>query len=198
VVVIPKKPPLSSPEQIKSLADLRSYFKIDKDWDAIIVTDGSATTWEHAAGWASVLLQKTVLEPYVDFGGARRGTNNVAEIMAAFWPLFYLAEKDFGQKEHGYLVHVISDSQYVANGINALEKEGTMWASNASSNRPLWLAMLGCRRKGLKIRGHFVPRDTIDFNRLCHDMANFARIRMKFAHKDLDKAGWKPDDLMED
>lgn len=170
---------IDEPGKIKSLADLRRYYHIGpKDWDAIIVTDGSGTGWEKAAGWGSVLFRKGELKG-MPFGcAASCGTNNVAEIMAAAWPLLFLSENDYGVKENGYVVHVVSDSQYVVKGIQALEKTGTMWAASTSANRPLWMMILGARRKGLIIRGHYVPRDTIDWNKFCHDLANAARRKM--------------------
>ena len=188
----------TDPNQIKSRQDLVKFFNIPtKDWDALVVCDGSATTWERTAGWGAVIIQKTEVLPTVLSGSFSRGTNNVAELMGIFQALFYLAENDFGLQERGYGVHVISDSQYVVRGLNNLEKEGTIWAANSSSNRPIWMGILGCRRKGLVIRGHYIPRDTIRPNRLCHDLANFARIRAKHPQSDLAGAGWDLGQAME-
>ena len=170
-----KKPPkISSPDQIKSFRDLQRYFGI-KNWDAVIVTDGSATTMDRPGGWGAVLIRANRLERQLVYGGGSHSTNNVAEMMAVYWPLMLLMEEGVGKKMGGYRVHVISDSQYVVDG---LKQGSAVWTAKLKSNRSLWIAMHHAKRRGIIIVPHFVPRDTIDLNRLCHDLANVSRKRM--------------------
>lgn len=161
--------------EIQSLQDLLLFFEIPKNWDALLVTDGSATTWANSAGWSGVLWERRQMEPVALYGGFSQGTNNVAELMIVFQAALQLSERDDTLREKGYQLHVISDSQYVVNGLNNLTQHGTMWASNTGANRPIWLGILGARRKGLVIRGHYVNRDTIAPNQYCHNSANAVR-----------------------
>lgn len=160
-------------EQINTLPALLEYFKIDeKLWDAIIIGDGSATTWEKELGWGSLLIQRTklIIEPF--YGGMSHGTNNMAEILAVLHPLLYLsqhAEPSLG----GCQVHVITDSTYVAQG---LEFENLLLSPTLKNNRALWLAVFGTVRQGLKIKAHHVDRDVVDYQKICHDLANLARM----------------------
>jgi len=179
------QPVIEKPEDIKTLTDLRAYFKITS-WDAILVTDGSATTFDNPGGGAGVLFKRTEVQPQLCASAVSHVTNNAAELMAVFWPLFVLAERGLGAKNSGYVVHVISDSTYVVEGItNLMSSEGTSWAMEYGSNRSLWLAMLGLKRKGIVMHAHYVPRDTIQPNKICHNVANHVRKQMKTAMAEL-------------
>lgn len=109
------------------------------------------------------------------YGGMSNGTNNMAEILTVLHPLMYLANKDLGAKTDGTKVQVISDSQYVVEG---LKQDNPIWVSKLSVNRELWMAIHMTRRRGLIIKSHHIPRDTIDLNKLGHDLANISRKRM--------------------
>lgn len=188
---------LKSPADIKTLPELRRYFHIGA-WDAIVITDGSGTGWEHAIGWGAAVIEKGKIGLQLRSGAASHGTNNVAEIMAAFMPLFEFAEAEYGQRPDGFLVHVISDSQYVVSALAGVEEGGAEWAMGYSANRSLWLAVLGAVRKGIRIKAHYVPRGLLNFNKLCHDLANASRKRQAAVGEDLAAKGWDPSSLMED
>lgn len=183
----------SRAEDIRTLLDFRLFFEIQNDWDGILVTDGSATTWEHSAGWAGVLLQRSESRPEPFYGAFSRGTTNVAEIMGVLQAALFLAETGHGQREHGYKLYVVSDSQYVVRGLNNLakggEEGGPIWASRQAANRPLWFALLACQRKGLVFIARHVARDILATNKYCHDLANACRTGM---HDRLDGVGSPP------
>jgi ribonuclease HI len=161
---------IKSADQIKTMVDLQTFFQI-KDWDAIIVTDGSGTVMEKAGGWGSVMIEQGEMVRSLFWGGASHATNNIAELMAVYWPLLALMERKSGLKKGGYQVHVISDSQYVVAGLKkSLEAH--------KANKSLWAAIQQAKRRGIIICPHFVPRDTLAFNQLCHDLANAARRSM--------------------
>ena len=166
--------------EVDSLLKFRQYFNIPATWDGILITDGSGTTWQKSAGWAGVLIDKRQSQPLGFSGGWSLGTNIVAELLAVFQPAMYLAENNFGQKEHGYNLYVVTDSQYVANGLNKLtnggEDGGPIWASTRRANRPLWLGLLGCRRNGINLFGLHVARNTLKSGTFCHNLANRARV----------------------
>ena len=160
-------------KQIDSLQDLLKHFGIQPgDWHALIVGDGSATTWEKAAGWSSVLIQKHTTDRRPFYGGMSCGTNNVAELMAVLHPLMYLANNQKDLPVGGYHVHVVTDSEYVANG---LTHDNPVWISGLNKNRELWLAIHAIRRKGIIVHPHHINRDTIELNKVAHDLANESR-----------------------
>lgn len=143
------------------------------DWDYLIVGDGSGTTWQHAFGWGSTLIAKTDLSRQLFYGSMSCGTNNMAELLAALHPLMFLSNNtNWEDKPHGLKVHVVTDSQYVAQG---LAKDNPIWVSTLDVNRELWMAIHMTRRRGLELKGHHIPRDTIDLNKLGHDLANLSR-----------------------
>lgn len=187
--VLPKRPsatPIKTrptrAEDIQTLLDFRLFFDIKNDWDGILVTDGSGTTWERPIGWAGTLLQRTVSQPEPFCGALNRGTNNVAELMGVLGAALFLTENEYGQREHGYKLYVISDSQYVVRGLNALgkggEDGGPIWASRQAANRPLWFGLLACQRKGLVFLARHVGRDILASNKFCHDLANASRVTL--------------------
>lgn len=167
------KPP-SSP-----LAEFRKKFSIAGDWDGILITDGSGTTVQNTMGWCGVLIPRLDLRPRTVSGCMSFGTNNMAELLAVLSAAMFITEQEQGYKEHGYKLYVISDSQYVTTGLDKLadggETGGPIWASTRDANRPLWLALLGCQRKGLVFHARHIDRATLQSNKFCHDTANLAR-----------------------
>lgn len=154
---------------------LEQYGITPQKWDYIIIGDGSGTVWQQALGWGSFLIDKQAksVEPFS--GAMSNGTNNVAELMQVLHPLMFLANNvNFENKPEGIVVHVISDSEYVVNG---LKQTNPIWVSQLKLNRELWMAIHMTRRKGIEIVGHHMPRDTQAFNRMAHDLANAARKR---------------------
>lgn len=170
---------------VTNLASLQEFLGIQPDqWDAIIVGDGSGTSWEKEMGFASVLVRNNTFERQVFYGGHNVGTNNVAEIMAIFWPLFYLANTGDGITDRGYRVHVVTDSDYVVNG---LKSRDPIHDKKLRANRELWLAIHAVQRRGIRIFPHHIHRDTIALNKLGHDIANAAR---KSQIKIMEKSSW--------
>ena len=155
------------------LTTLRQFFGIKPDaWDVIIVTDGSATTWEKEGGWGAVVIKNDSFIYIPFFGGMSHCTNNVAELMAVLHPLMFLASNKGGVNPKGCRVHVISDSEYVVKG---LKQTNIAWAQELKNNREMWMAIHMTRRKGMIFTSHHIHRDTIELNRICHDLANLGR-----------------------
>jgi ribonuclease HI len=162
-------------EQVTTLDSLLRYLTLPAaDWDYLIVCDGSGTVWPKEMGWGSVLLCQADGERQIFGGSMSNGTNNVAELMGALHPLMFLANNDMGLRPDGIRVHIVTDSEYVANG---LAKDNPIWVSKLNVNRELWMAIHMVRRRGLTIVGHHVPRDKIDLQKICHDIANINRKR---------------------
>jgi len=177
------------PIEVTTLPSLRRYLGIKKDeWDVIIIGDGSGTTWEKEMGWGSVLIRSDTFERKAFYGAMSHGTNNMGEMMAVLQPLMFLTQAKSGVKPGGLKVHVISDSEYVVNG---LAKMDPIWIHDLKTNRELWMAMHMTRRKGLLIKSHHIPRDIIDLNKLSHNLANMARRSQIQVRKDFDEDIYK-------
>lgn len=159
----------------RSPKELRRDFGIKQgSWDAMIITDGSGTTWAASAGWAADIVRPGSDDVLELSGAFNAGTNNVAELMAVWQALLYLAEALPLFRESGCRVHVISDSSYVVQGLTKGDQQ-MVWSSQVNHHRMLWLGIHGARRLGFEITGHLIPRDTAESNRRCHDRANLVR-----------------------
>jgi ribonuclease HI len=162
-----------SPDKVTDLTGLRRYFDIRNDgWDVLIVCDGSGTQWGQAWGCGSVVIQKDVIERPLLWAGGNSGTNNTSELMGVFYPLLWLVSQQVGNREGGCQVHIISDSNYVVSGVNDNE---FLTTRRLAKNNALWLAIHAVKRQGLILQAHHVRRDTLDLNKLCHDLANVSR-----------------------
>lgn len=161
---------------VRTWSDLLRFCRIPPDgWEAIVIGDGSATTWDKAGGWGSVLVEREQLARQPFYGSLSHATNNVAELLALLHPLLYLANHDAVNtiREGGYRVHLLSDSEYVVNNLRRVHDAA--WASGLTKNRELWLAFHGLWRRGFVLTTHHLPRDQIDLQKLCHDLANLSR-----------------------
>ena len=151
--------------EAETLDEICRLLKIPLDFGAVIVCDGSATKWSEATGWAWTLIrQKPAYFRLDGNGSASCGSNIFAELMGFLHPLTWLAQ----QKIRGVLsVYVISDCELMS-------KWGKSGAPR-SAYEELFFLIGAYARRGLKIDYRWLPRDTIDLNKFCHEMANVAR-----------------------
>lgn len=151
---------------------MREQFQI-KQWDYLLIGDGSATTWEYHAGWASLLVEAGTFDREVFYGSFNKGTNIIAEMMAYVQPLLFLAARKNRKKQADGTthVHVITDCDYVKNAGNKQARR--------TKHRQLWHMLDTFPRAGIEVHYHWVPRDTIDANRYSHELANLIRIASK-------------------
>lgn len=85
--------------------------------------------------------------------------------MGFLQPLIFLSSHaNWDEFKH---VHVISDSQYVVNTGNGVHKP--------KSHQALWRQLPSFTAAGLSLKFHWIPRDTIDLNRLADAVAGDAR-----------------------
>ena len=164
-------------DEVKTLEDLLRYYEIGaNDWDYLIIGDGSGQTWKDAIGWGATLICKFDGSRKVFYGAMSSGTNNTAELHTVLHPLSYLANNiNWEDRPDGIKVHVISDSEYVANGLN---KDNPIWVAGLAANRELWMAIHMTRRRGIHIIGHHLPRNSVDLAELGHQLANASRKRI--------------------
>jgi ribonuclease HI len=151
----------------RTLEDILRALHI-KEWDYLIVGDGSATTWDHEMGWGSTVIARAgFLRPPPFHGSFSRGTNIMAEMMAFVHPLLWLASQKLGRA----VVHVLTDCEIVRNCGKGV--------ATRKANSELWFMVSAFSRKGIHVHYHWIPRDTIALNKLAHDLANKARLDAK-------------------
>lgn len=174
-------------DQVDSLEKLLAYLKIT-NWNYLFMGDGSATgKWEYEAGFACVVVPRS--DPtafYTRHGAFSRGTNIVAEMMAYVLPLMELSAVGKISVRH---VHIVTDCEYIPKA-----SLNPQWQMKANSE--LWMMLRTFKKKGLVLHWHWLPRDKIDMNKFCHDLANSARVAMKgLAEENMAKHEFKTIDV---
>jgi ribonuclease HI len=171
-----------------------------RDWDVLLVGDGSGSQWEHGCGWACVLVQKITLTPKVFYGGASAGTNYVAELEAYFRPLLWYSEgpgqdllkrrlRDSPASPLGQ-VHIITDSQLLVRQANGQAKR--------DKNRPLW-AVLDCiASRGYQFHWHWMRREDTALNRWADRQSRLMRTTLARIGQALQDDLHNPDDLYDE
>ena len=171
-----------------SLDKICRVLGVPDTWDCLIVCDGSGTTWKTPAGYGWTLIQrKPTFRRILGSGSMSHGSNIAAELFAFLHPLSLLAQ----EKIRGTLrVHVITDCQIMSTWGNGNK-------GDHSAYEEMWFLIGSYERRGMKVAYHWLPRDTIDLNKLAHDMANVARKMQELvlprAEKKILKKLGKPD-----
>ncbi len=148
-----------------------------KNWDFLIVGDGSGSNWNREAGWASVSIEKLTMERMVWEGAVNRGTVNLAEIMAYLQPLEWLATREVEKRKEGgstraLNVHIVTDSDYC-------RRTGNSSSRTMEKNAGLWTTFDAFRRHGFVLYWHWIPREDCDLNRFCDKLSKMERLMQK-------------------
>lgn len=111
-----------------------------REWDVLLVGDGSGQTWERVCGWAAILVDRQTRGRRVFYGAANMGSNNFAECLPYLQALTWF-DQFHGRdrlKASGFLRgHVVTDSQAVATWANqALRPERSALHAARSSRTP--------------------------------------------------------------
>lgn len=138
-----------------------------------MVGDGSGSQYGRGVGWASVSIDRATRTRRVWCGAANDGTVNLAEFMAYFQPINWLAaveadRVDAGKPRRARTVHVLTDSTYCAT-------RGSTSAAEAVRNAGLWAALQAYSRLGITVRWHQLGRDQCALNRLADRLSKVAR-----------------------
>lgn len=149
----------------KQLARLLEPLKLGKDYDFVIVSDGSGTTWKTACGWASVLVRNDGSK-MIFHGALNHGTNNVAELMGCIQPLLYMMATEL-YNEQGTTVLILTDSEYVANGVNS--------KIVPKKNSELWTLLLSASKYAIRLQAKWIPRASNEFNVFADNLASICR-----------------------
>lgn len=159
--------------EVVDFDSLRRHLGVRReDWEAFIICDGSGSSIDRPCGWGSVLIEKGRLGAEVFAGGLSHGTVNMAEVLGVLHPLMMLVDRKAGARAGGCRTHVVSDSKYVVDG---LSHANPVWATETKHWRGLWMGIHMCRRQGLIIVPHHVPRDVIEVQRSCDSVSKLAR-----------------------
>jgi ribonuclease HI len=155
----------------RTLTEILSEFGIkSKDWDWLIVSDGSGSTWQRSAGWCGILIHQHSARRHVFSGSLSYGTSNLAEILGVFHSIWYLSDQE--RQPSWQQILVLTDSQYVA---QMIEKPSERVKSHAA----LWKTIWAAKRDLLNIKAQWIPRASIALNQLADAVAGETRLRQK-------------------
>ena len=159
-------------DQIEFFQDLLDRFKI-KDWDMILIGDGSGSKWNYPIGWAVTAVLKAEMGRKVFYGAMNDGTVNIAEAMAYMQPiLWYLRETQKKRKKSGSItrrvVHIITDSEYV-------REVGSKGHVNFPTHQPLWAVFELVKRQGIELNWHWARRNDVMLNTYADMLSKRAR-----------------------
>lgn len=165
----------AKPEEVK-----KSVSKNNSPVDNItIYTDGACSGNPGKGGWGAVILANS--EEHRLSGGEKITTNNRMELMAAIEALETVAENPLWKNAN---ITLISDSQYVKNGIqswiHAWKKNGWRTANKEPvKNKDLWLELDEISSE-LKIRWQWVKGHAGNkYNEICDNLAVSAAKNIK-------------------
>lgn len=139
------------------------HFEI-KNWDYLLLGDGSGSAWGRPIGWACVLIERRSGTRLPFYGACNEGTVNFAELMAYVMPLTYIDSKRSSGKALN--VHIITDSEYTQQNAHRLTPD---------KNAGLIGAINAFRRKGICTTFHWMRRNTHPITELVDDLSKQAR-----------------------
>lgn len=142
-------------------------------WDVLIVGDGSGSTWDRAAGWGAVTIERETGHREVHAGLVNRGTVNFAELMAYVQALDWLASRerdrrDAGSPARAYRVHIITDSDYC-------RVAGSRSPRMAKKNVGLLSILNTYVRQGFVLKWHHLPRENCALNSYADKLSKLMR-----------------------
>lgn len=151
-----------------------------KNWDLLLVGDGSGSHWGKECGWGCVSVERETLHRRVWFGAMNDGTINLAEVLAYLQPLTWYTSQELAKRKQGHKielkqVHVLTDSAYTANSSADLK----------SHNAMLWQLFKQFASQGIMVQWHWVRRESVDLNLFADQLSKEARLNVK--GKDLPK-----------
>jgi ribonuclease HI len=157
-----------------------------REWDLLLIGDGSGSGWDGAAGWASTLINRWTRDRFVFFGGANVGSVNFAEMMPYFQALIWYhnhAGKDEVKKRGLLNVHVITDSAVTVNhGAKAAQPGQEL---PKVPQRALWAGMRELGHMGYCLHWHWAERSTNSLNFLADLIAALARRQILLLGQDI-------------
>lgn len=156
------------------------------EWDAIVIGDGSGSTWDKGCGWASCLLDQASAQRFFFCGGCSRGTVHVGELHAYVDPLLWytqnLGKEHLKQKAYHpgssaacMHVHILTDSENVANQGERRQQR--------KANKALWAAMDSFAADGYALHWHWVARSRTALNKWADQRSRRIRVSIEAIDK---------------
>lgn len=164
---------------IEPLDDMLARLEI-RNWDWLLVGDGSGTSLDHACGWSCVAVGRREGVRHTLAGACSHGTSQFSEIMAVMHGVAWLCQytKRSRHTEYGrrsYLnVHVLTD--------NANCRQSAQKAPGERPDAgfaPFWSMFDGFERQGLILHWHHVRRETVGLNAYADRSSRAHRIMME-------------------
>lgn len=147
-------------------------------YDLLLVGDGSGSTWERHCGWGCVSIERDTMARRVWHGAMNHGTVNFAELMAYLQPLVWYVQREMKRRKEGKSVvmrqvHILTDSSYASN------LQGSPPDRRAGHNVVLWQVFRQFTSQGVQIHWHWIPRESVELNRLTDAISKKARIHLE-------------------
>lgn len=151
-----------------------------KNWDVLLVGDGSGSGWEIGCGWGCTILDRVTRTRKLVFGGGNTGTVNVAELMAYVHGMMWYAShlgKDLKRSNPAKVikVHIITDSAVIVNQGGKVRDHSV----EGVANRALWAAMNDIARQGYSFEYHWIERLSNELNWAADQLAGVARLSLR-------------------
>ncbi len=167
-----------------------------REWDLLLIGDGSGSSWRGPCGWASTLITRWSRDRHVFFGAANMGSVNVAEMMpylqALTWYHHHAGRVEI--KKRGLLqVHVITDSRTTVTHGRAAANLGAELPK--IPQRALWAGMRELGRMGYDLQWHWAQRSTSSLNFLADLIAALARRELLLLGREVQLHGYEDEAL---
>lgn len=141
------------------------------DWDAVIVGDGSGSSWDASCGWASILIDRNSKHRHIFYGAMSCGTVHLSELLPYLQALLWYddALKNWLSVSNKVplRIHIITDSKITADAGNKVIKTNT--------NKELWASFDALALKGYQIKWHWMGRNGTELNILADQMSKLCR-----------------------
>jgi ribonuclease HI len=162
-----------SENEIELLEEIIQKLKI-KDWDYLLIGDGSGSNLDEPCAWASVMFSREDKKYTHWYGGMRHGTVNIAEFMAFVQPIQHLINlQKVSTVKKALTVQVVTDSDYVSKIGNSLQLGDI-------KNKIYWLLLAEANQQGVFINWNYHPRN--DFH-----LSFWADFKSKYIRKKIKK-----------
>lgn len=147
--------------------------------DALIVSDGSGTTWAKSCGWAATFLDLHSRERKHLYGAMNFGTSYLAELIPYVHALSWYIEGP-GRERLTTKMRLRASSVVRIGAITdseLLSKQGAGLASRKTGNY-YWAMIEAVAERGFLLEWRWVPRSVLGLNRLADHLAGTCRKSM--------------------